>query len=115
MNANKISDTVRIANDSIEYEVLIIDGGFSTWLNGQSKPRGFYSESFLENKNQIYVREWNLRASQPQKYDTKLYEMQINYSPTIHYGYEVNYLMYNYFIYFQITNKQQLAGFVSNP
>jgi hypothetical protein len=85
MNANKISDTVRIANDSIEYEVLIIDGGFSTWLNGQSKPRGFYTESFLENKNQIYVREWNLRASQPQKYDTKLYEMQINYSPTIHY------------------------------
>ena len=33
------------------YEVIIIDGGFNSWLNSVAQPRGFYSESFLENRN----------------------------------------------------------------
>jgi Family of unknown function (DUF6146) len=106
------SDTVRIANDSLEYEVIIIDAGFSSWMNGRSKPRGFYGIDYLEGRNQIYVTEWNNRVLQPQRYEPMLYEMQINYDRNIRYGYEVNYLIYNYFIYFQITNRQQLAGFV---
>ncbi len=111
----KASDMVRIANDSLEYEVLIIDSGFNSWLIGNARPRGFYSETYLENKNQIYVNEWNNRALQPQRYNSDLYEMQINYDPNIHYGYEVNYLIYNYMVYFQIKNRQQLAGFVPSP
>ena len=105
-------DTVRIANDSLEYEVIIIDPGFSSWILGRAQPRGFHSETFLENRNRIYVAEWNRRAMQPLSFNPNLYEMQIDYNPNIHYGYEVNYLIYNYFIYFQITYKQQLAGFV---
>ena len=112
--AEKTSDTIRIANDSLEYEVIIIDSGFNSWLYGNAKPRGFYSESYLENRNQIYVTEWNNRVMQPQRYNN-LYEMQINYDRNIHYGYEVNYLIYNYMIYFQITNKQQLGGFAPRP
>ena len=112
--AEKTSDTIRIANDSLEYEVIIIDSGFNSWLYGNAKPRGFFSESYLENRNQIYVTEWNNRVMQPQRYND-LYEMQINYDRNIHYGYEVNYLIYNYMIYFQITNKQQLGGFVPRP
>ncbi|MCF6132161.1 DUF6146 family protein [Flavobacterium wongokense] len=111
----KKSDAVRIANDSLEYEVIIMDSGFSTWLAGRAKPRGFYSETYLENKNQLYVSEWNSRVMQPQRYSRDLYEMQISYDRNIHYGYEVNYLIYNYMVYFQITNKQQLAGFVPSP
>jgi hypothetical protein len=110
----KASDVVRIANDSLEYEVLIIDSGFNSWLLGYAKPRGYYSESYLENRNQLYVSEWNNRALQPQRYQG-MYEMQIDYDPRIHYGYEVNYLIYNYMVYFQITNKQQLAGFAPRP
>ena len=112
--AEKTSDTIRIANDSLKYEVIIIDSGFNSWLYGNAQPRGFYSESYLENRNQIYVTEWNNRVMQPLRYNN-LYEMQINYDRNIHYGYEVNYLIYNYMIYFQITNKQQLGGFVPRP
>lgn len=112
---SKLSDTVRIANDELEYEVIIIDIGFSTWLNSMAKPRGYYDENFLENRNRIYVTEWNARVLQPQRYNSNLYEMQINYNQQIKYGYEVNYLIYNYFIYFQIANKQRLAGFVPRP
>ncbi|MES2574958.1 MAG: DUF6146 family protein [Bacteroidota bacterium] len=107
-----INDTIRIANDSLEYEVIIIDPGFSTWLNVHAFPRNFHSLSFLENKNQIYINEWNNRVLQPQRFNPNLYEMSIDYNPNIKYGYEVNYLIYNYMIYFQNTYKQKLAGYV---
>ncbi len=105
-------DTVRIANDELEYEVIIIDPGFNTWLNSRALPRGYHSQSFLETKNQFYVTEWNSRVLQPLRYDPNLFEMTINYDPNIDYGYEVNYLIYNYMIYFQNTYKQKLFGFV---
>ncbi len=106
------NDTVRIANDSLEYEVIIIDPGFSTWLVSMAQPRNFHSLIYLETKNQIYVNEWNNRVMQPQRYNPNLYEMTINYDPNIRYGYEVNYLIYNYMIYFQNTYKQKLNGYV---
>lgn len=111
-SAKKISDTVRIANDSLEYEVIIIDNGFSTWLASRAYPRNYHSLEYLENKNNLYVTEWNNRVLQPQRYNPNLYEMSINYRPDIHYGYEVNYLIYNYMIYFQNTYKQKLWGYV---
>ncbi|GAA4041806.1 DUF6146 family protein [Flavobacterium chungnamense] len=114
-NYTKASDTIRIANDSLEYEVIIIDGGFTSWLNSMAKPRGFYTENYLESRNKVYVSEWNRRVLLPQHYNPNLYEMQINYDYTTKYGYEVNYLIYNYFIYFQLTYKQQLSGFVPRP
>lgn len=107
-----VNDTIRIANDSLEYEVIIIDNGFNTWLASRAYPRNYHSLSYLEQKNYLYITEWNIRASQPQRYDPNLYEMTINYRPDIHYGYEVNYLIYNYMIYFQNTYKQKLWGYV---
>lgn len=105
-------DTVKIANEEVEYEVIIIDGGFTNWLNSTALPRNFYSLSYLENKNQFWTQEWNNRVMQPHRYDSNLYEMQINYDSNIRYGYEVNYLIYNYLIYFQNNYKQKLWGFV---
>ncbi|OOV16259.1 DUF6146 family protein [Flavobacterium sp. LM4] len=107
-----VNDTVRIANDSLEYEVIIIDNGFSFWLASQALPRNYYSLAYLENKNLMYVTGWNSRVLQPQRYNPNLYEMTIDYQPHIKYGYEVNYLIYNYMIYFQNTFKQKLAGYV---
>jgi hypothetical protein len=107
-----VNDTVRIKNDSLEYEVIIIDNGFSTWLASRSLPRNYHSLSFMENKNYLDVTEWNNRVLQPQRFSPNLYEMTIDYQPNIHYGYEVNYLIYNYMIYFQNTYKQKLWGYV---
>ena len=107
-----VGDTIKIVNEELEYEVTIIDAGFAVWLASRAQPRNFYSESFLENKNQFFVSEWNRRVLEPQRFDPTLYELQINYDPSIHYGYEVNYLIYNYMIYFQNTYKQRLWGYV---
>ena len=108
---SKKSDTVRIANDSLEYEVIIIDAQYSGWLTSTAKPRNFYSESFLETRNQQYVVEWNNRVLQPQRFNPNLYEMRIDYDYKIHYGYEVNYLIYNYFVFFERNYRQRLTSF----
>ena len=108
----KLNDTVSISNDDLEYEIIIIEPGFNFWLASTAKPEGYYSQQYLESRNQIYVSEWNSRVMQPHTYNPSLYEMQIDYQPNIDYGYEVNYKLYNYFIFFQLTYKQRLAGFV---
>lgn len=96
----KLSDTVRIANDSLEYEIIIIEPGFNAWLVTQ-RPRGYYSEQFLENRNLQYVTDYNQRVLQPQRFNPNIYQMQINYEPHIRYGYEVNYLLYHYFLFLE--------------
>jgi hypothetical protein len=108
----KISDTVRIANDKLEYEVIIYEPGFGAWLATRARPRSYYSESYLKGRNRIWVAEWNNRTLQPFRYDPNLYEMQINYNYNTDYGYEVNYMIYNYLVFFQQTYKQSLGGFV---
>ncbi len=96
---NTANDTVRIANDSLEYEVIIIEPGFNLFLNSIARPRNFYSQNYLENKNRFLVQEYNSRVRQPQRFNPDLYIQEINYDPNIDYGYEVNYLIYNYFVF----------------
>ena len=111
-NTEKLtSDTIHISNPDLEYDVIIIDAGFTSWFNSYAKPKGFYSQSYLETRNKFWILEWNNRARNPIQNNSNLYEMEINYDNTTNYGYNVNYMIYNYLVYFQLTNKQQLGGF----
>ncbi|TDQ31499.1 DUF6146 family protein [Zeaxanthinibacter enoshimensis] len=105
-------DTLKIADEETEYEIIIIEPGFQTWLQSIARPEGYYSQTFLETRNRIYVTNWNNRALSPMQFDPNLYQMQINYEPNIDYGYEVNYKLYNYFIYFQRKYNQRLGPFL---
>lgn len=105
-------DTITIASDKTEYEIIIIEPGFNAWLNSIAKPEGYYSQSFLENRNFLMVMEWNQRVMQPSRFNPNLYELHIDYDQNIDYGYEVNYKLYNYFIYFQRKHNQRLGSFI---
>lgn len=105
--SNAVSDTLRIANDELEYELIIIEPGFNSWLVTQF-PMDYYSQSTLENRNTFYVAEYNRRVLNPGQHNAELYPMQINYEPRIDYGMEVNYLLYNYFVFFEKTYNQKL-------
>lgn len=109
----KLSDTLIIANDDLEYEIIIIEPGFNSWLASRARSEGYYSQQFLESRNYQYVIEWNSRVIQPARFDPNLYELQIDYQNNIDYGYEVNYKLYNYFIFFQNTYNQRLGPY--NP
>lgn len=106
------TDTVRISSEETDYEIIIIEPGFNQWLLGTARPRGYYSQQFLEGRNAILVQNWNLRHYQPSEFDPNLYMLPIDYDPRTDYGYEVNYLLYNYFIYFQLTYDQRLSSFI---
>lgn len=111
-NEKLTSDTIHISNPDLEYEVVIIDAGFTSWFNSYAKPKNFYSQSYLEARNRLWVMEWNTRARNPMQFGD-IYELPINYENNIDYGYHVNYMIYNYLVYFQLTNKQQLGGFTA--
>ena len=100
------NDTVRIANDDLAYEILIIEPGFNLWLATQP-PQGYNGLSFLESNNRIYVTTYNQRVYDI-NFSNSLYQQTINYEPTIRYGLEVNYKLYNYFKYFEQKYKQRL-------
>ncbi len=104
---NTSADTIKIVNEALEYEILIIEMGFDSWLVTQ-KPMWYYSNNTLAIKNQFYVTEWNQRVLQPSRYSPNLYEQQINYDPTVDYGIEVNYKLYMYFQFFQQKYNQKL-------
>ena len=106
------ADSVHIADAESNYEIVIIEPGFYNWLVSIAKPEGYYSQTFLENRNAIYVQNWNNRVLNPRQFDPNLYELQIDYNPSIDYGYEVNYKLYNYFIYFQRKYNQRLGPWI---
>jgi hypothetical protein len=100
---------VKISNEETEYEIIIIEPGFYAWLNSIARPEGYYSKEWLENRNHLLVINWNQRVLQPQQFDPNLYMLQIDYDPQIDYGYDVNWKLYNYFIYFQRKYNQRLG------
>ncbi|TYB76205.1 DUF6146 family protein [Bizionia myxarmorum] len=107
--SEKSQDTIKIANYDLEYEIIIIETGFDFWMASRAKPKSFYTKSFLEGKNRIYVTEWNSRVLSS-SYNSNLYETSINYQPDIDYGFDVNYLLYHYFVFFQEKYNQQLSS-----
>ena len=110
---NKITEKeepVVIANDSLEYEITIIDIGFNAFLNSVAQPVGFYSLDYLEARNRVWVLEWNNRARNPQQFNANIYENIVDYQSTIDYGYDVNYKLFNYFLFAQKKYKMNLGG-----
>lgn len=106
------SDTVSISSDETDYEIIIIEPGFNAWLLTTARPRGFHSQQWLESRNVLLVQAWNQRNLQPHAYDPNLYELRIDYDARTDYGYEVNYKLYNYLLYFQLKYKQRLTSFL---
>ena len=101
---------VVIANDSLEYEIIIFDIGFTLYLNSVARPMNYYSQNYLENKNNIYITNWNMRALNPSRFDSSIFENVIEYNPQVNYGLEVNYKLFNYFQFAQQKYKIRLDG-----
>lgn len=101
-NSSKVKEEpVVIANDSLEYQIIIMDVGFTAYLNSTAFPPGYYSQTYLENRNKIFVTNWNIRAQNPSRFNPNIYENIIDYQATVDYGYDVNYKLFNYFLFAQ--------------
>ena len=104
---SQTNDVIKIKNDSLDYEIIIFYPGFDIWLSTSAKPRGFYSLQYLEIRNKYYVSDWNNKYM---SVDRNLnYQFYIEYDSNVRYGYEVNYLLYNYFQYFMLRSRERIG------
>lgn len=83
-----------------EYELRIYDAGFSKWFARNAFPVNLHTPGYYEQLNSQYAAEWNRRAANIHfsLIQTPV-QTPINYDPTIDYGVEIDYLLYNYFRY----------------
>jgi hypothetical protein len=92
--------------DSVEYELIVLDPGFSSWFETHRKPEWYYSQVYLENWNIQYVNAWNYncrnRNFQRQHADNP-FDEEIDYHSRTDYGLELNYRLYHYFLYIEET------------
>ena len=78
-----------------EYDIIIDDPGFYTWLSIYGYPTGYHSNDYYRHKNNALTSEWNSRFySRGGRYP---YNFSINYDPSIDYGFNVNYKLFHYF------------------
>lgn len=96
------------ATDSVTYELVVFDQGFDSWLFTQPQ-MNFYSKEYYESRNRLYVIEWNYRCDHPMRFGD-LYDLKIDYDPFTDYGIDLNYRLYNYFRYFEVTNRTKLTN-----
>ncbi len=94
--------------DSIEYELIVIDPGYETFLATQ-KPASFFTQVYYETWNYRYVIEWNMRHDNPIAYGD-MYETKIDYDPKTDYGLDLNYRLYYYFRFFEEKNGISLVA-----
>lgn len=99
---NKEDSTSIIINseDSVEYELLVFDSRFESYLATVPHSKNFYSNEYYRNWNIQYCSEWNRRHENPFKYGD-IYETKINYDPSVDYGIDLNFKLYYYFQYFE--------------
>ncbi len=91
--------------DSTEYELVVFDQGFETWLLMQ--PSNEHSLDYYKSRNRLYVSEWNYRYMNPRRYKGS-YGSYIEYDPFTEYGLEFERRLYYYFKYFEETNRVRL-------
>ena len=86
-----------------EYELIIMDPGYQSWIAAYAKPMGYYSPAYYENQNLQYVAAWNEKVGQQAYYNSANYpfENRIDYQAHIDYGLELNYELYWYFRYIE--------------
>jgi hypothetical protein len=95
-----------IDKDSTEYELIIIDPGFSSWFTTNRKPEWYYTKDYLATWNNQYVVAWNAKVRDPllvRNSANNPFILEIDYRPTIDYGLDLNYKLYHYFKYIEST------------
>ena len=89
--------------DSVEYELLVFDSGFETYLAKVPYSKEYHTNEYYKNWNIRYVTEWNVRALNPMRYGS-FYESKIDYQSNIDYGLDLNFKLYHYFRYIEDTH-----------
>lgn len=86
--------------DSTQYELVVLDPGFDTFLATLTYGKDYYSDAYYQSWNIRYVQEWNYRCQNPLRYGS-FFDTEIPYNPQLNYGLEFNYRLYHYFLFIE--------------
>lgn len=89
-----------VSEDTLQYELVIIDPGFETWFITHGKPAWYHSQSYLETWNRQYVTAWNARYMNGK--GNRCCDTYIDYQFHVDYGLELNHKLYWYFRYVEL-------------
>ncbi len=96
--------TTALEADSLQYELIVLDAGFTSWFQTNRKPEWFYTQNYLENWNTRYVAAWNEKVMnqrfQRLNSDNPFIE-EIDYRSGIDYGLKLNHTLFHYFKYIE--------------
>ncbi len=84
-------------NEDGEYDIVVFDPQYDLFLRSTALPRDYYSKEYYIQKNRQYVMIWNQRHMQPMSYNPDLYAVSIDLDPSIDYGYDFEYKLFNFF------------------
>ncbi|MCW3804362.1 DUF6146 family protein [Plebeiibacterium marinum] len=96
---NTLPQINQAKEDSVQYELIIYDIKFDTYL-ATRPPMEFFSQQYYETWNYQYVTEWNIRHLNPTRYGD-FFETHIEYYQHMDYGLELNYKLYYYFLFIE--------------
>lgn len=88
------------SEDSIEYDLLIFDPKFDTYLATVPYSKEFYSNEYYRSWNIQYCAEWNSRHQNMARYGD-FYETYIDYDQSVDYGIDFNFKLYQYFLFIE--------------
>jgi hypothetical protein len=93
-------DSVAIASgDSTEYELIVLDVGFSSWFISNRKPIWYYDKEYYHIKNTFYTTTWNIRVLE--NMHRPPYDFAIDYNQNIDYGVELEWQLFWYYKYLE--------------
>ncbi len=86
-----------VAEDSIEYELVVFDAEFETWYLMRSGKALERSNNYYMNWNRQYINAWNHKAMTG-RYGN-LFNSTIDIDPNKDYGLDINKKLFYYFIF----------------
>ncbi|HHU95776.1 MAG: DUF6146 family protein [Bacteroidota bacterium] len=100
-----------LLEDSISYELIVLDPGFESWYLLHGTPTKYRSQSYYENWNHRYVSEWNHKATSPGKHS--FFQPIHGYEQGVDYGFELNHKLFYYFQY--VERELKIPILVNRP
>lgn len=97
-------------NKEGEYEITVLDPGYEFFLKSKAYPINYFSKNYLASRNRRLVSNWNERYSQPQIYNPNIYEVYIDYNPSINYGLEFEWKLFNFFMFVEAQTGEKIDG-----
>lgn len=84
-------------NEEGDYDIVVFDPQYDVYLKSIALPKESYSKQYYEHMNRLYVMIWNQRHMQPLVYNPELYAVSIDLDPSVDYGYDFEYKLFNFF------------------